>query len=109
MMMEIKDILNYLIEGSYHFNYCSYTKKIFDIIHGFDFKMKFIDVVSNYSNDIKIINLKDYEELCPKCKGVGAIKLYELNGDIPINWGCCIYCNGFGKLDFTDIIKKGLK
>lgn len=81
---------------------------ILNIFSKLNFEVLCKDVISqNSSLPAIIINLKDGEYLCPKCDGSDSIKLYELNSNVPIAWTNCIYCN-FGKIFFTDIIKKGL-
>ena len=53
------------------------------------------------------IKLEEYEKICPECKGTGLtfppLDLAELYLAI------CKACDGKGKINFIDNIKKGIK
>lgn len=53
----------------------------------------------------KIEENKFYEE-CPECKGCGTIKVHFRNSCTTFR---CDLCNGRGKIDWIDKIKKGTK
>lgn len=80
---------------------------ILKIFSKFNLEVSCKDVIYEDCNHNIIINLKDGEHLCPKCDGIGSIKLYVFS-TIPVDWSYCWYCSGIGKMAFTDIIKKGL-
>ena len=58
---------------------------------------------NQYAEFIQNCDLKEYEELCPKCNGWGDIKVYCNCHKL------CNICNGTGRIDWIDKIKMGIK
>jgi len=59
-----------------------------------------------YTDCLQLCDLKEYEELCPRCKGWGdVVKMYA---DSTSSTQCRI-CRGKGKIDWIDKIKNGIK
>lgn len=56
----------------------------------------------------KIIEIEDYEIVCPFCFGCGNV-LIKKEFKKRVNFLKCVKCEGRGKLDWIDIAMKGEK
>ena len=78
-------------------------RRTIDIISEFGYKIETVKIRSNYL--FQVINLYDYENLCPKCRGSGTqLSVFPRYRKAGI-WEYCDLCIGDGKLTWIETIK----